>query len=462
LVAINQADVDMLAAAVAGPVMRGTDPLAGEELGGFAPAPGHRADLVVGATSAKDVATAVAFADRHGLAVTVHSTGHGVYRPADGGLVITTRRMQGVEIDPGARTARVEAGVRWGSVVRAAAEHGLAALCGSAPSVGVVGYLLGGGIGPFVRTYGSSADHVRSFEVVTANGGARQVDAEHEPELFWALLGGGGTFCAVTAVVIELVPLTQFYGGGVYFPGAAAADLLHAYREWAPGLPETTTTSIAVLRLPPSPELPEPLRGQTVVHLRVGHVGTAEEGERLLSPMRAIARPLKDMVTMRPYPEAGLIHMDPETVPVPVTENGLALAELPEKAVDTLLEIAGPQAQVPLTKVEIRHIATGRVQDPAALSAAAMRDAAFCMHVVAATPPGLEEPVNAVVGALMAGLEPYGTGSTPFTFLAPTDDAGAAGWPADAVERVAAAKRAYDPRNVFHSGRALPDPTDEN
>ncbi|SEG69382.1 FAD/FMN-containing dehydrogenase [Thermomonospora echinospora] len=460
LVTINQADVDTLAAAVAGPVLRGRDPQAGEELGGFAPAPGHRADLVVGAASAQDVAAAVAFAERHGLAVTVHSTGHGMYRPADGGLVITTRRMQGVEIDPQARTARVEAGVRWESVVQAAAGHGLAALCGSAPSVGVVGYLVGGGIGPFVRTYGASADYVRSFEVVTADGALRQVGADHEPELFWALLGGGGAFCVVTAVVIELAPLTHFYGGGVYFPGEAAAELLHAYREWAPGLPETTTTSIAVLRLPPDPALPEPLRGQMVVHLRVGHVGPAEEGERLLAPMRGVARPLMDMITLRPYREVGLIHMDPEAVPVPMAENGLALAELPAKAVDALLDVAGPQSRLPLTKVEIRHVATGRVKDPSTLSAVTMRDAVFCTHVVAAAPPGLEEVTNAAVGSLMTALEPYGTGRTPYTFLGPGDDAGRTGWPAPAVERVATVKRTYDPRNILHSGRALPDPAD--
>lgn len=150
-----------------------------------------RPELVVGATGAEDVRAAVGCAAGRGLPVSVQATGHGLPGATDGGVLITTRRTDAVRIDPGARSARVAAGVRWGQVVEAAAPHGLAPLNGSSPGVGAVSYTLGGGLGILAREFGRAADHVRSLDVVTADGALRQVTAASDPELYGGLLGGG-------------------------------------------------------------------------------------------------------------------------------------------------------------------------------------------------------------------------------------------------------------------------------
>src|SRR5262249_46496333 len=164
-------------------------------------------------------------------------------------------------------TARVGAGVKWRPVIDAAAEHGLAPLNGSSSDVGVVGYTLGGGLGPMARTYGFAADHVLALGVGPAGGQIRRVDADHYPDLFWALRGGKGNFGIVTAIEFELVPVTRLYGGGIFFPGAAAPEVLHEFAHWSKQMPEEVTTSVALLRLPDFPFIPEPLRGKLSVHL---------------------------------------------------------------------------------------------------------------------------------------------------------------------------------------------------
>ena len=195
--------------------------------------------VVVAASGPSDIRAAVHFAERHSRAVAVRGTGHQVVRAVDGAVLISTSRINSVNVDPVNRTARVEAGVHWSEVVEACAKHGLAPMSGSAATVGVVGYLLGGGQSPvFGRHLGYAADHVHKIEIVTADGESRTVTAQRDPELFWALRGGKGNFGVVTAIEFSVFPMPRFYGGGVYFPGERTADVLHTWREWAPTLPE--------------------------------------------------------------------------------------------------------------------------------------------------------------------------------------------------------------------------------
>src|SRR4051794_13818195 len=266
---VSRADLDTLAAAVDGPVLLPGDEGFEREILAFNVATRHRPVVVVGATSARDVSAAVRFAARNGLPVAVQATGHGAFAAADGAVLVTTRRMDGCAVDRETACARVGAGTLMKSLVEAAAAVGLAPLSGSSTGVGVVGDALGGGVGPLARKHGFAADQVRRFEIVTADGTVRTVDADNSPDLFWAVRGGKGGFGIVTAMEIGLVPVTTFYAGGIMFPGEHAAALLHAYREWVATLSEDTTTSIGLLRLPPLPTIPEPLRGRFVVHLRV-------------------------------------------------------------------------------------------------------------------------------------------------------------------------------------------------
>ncbi len=437
-----------LAAAVAGPVFEPGDAGYAEEVAGFNAAYAPSPAVVVGATSAQDVAAAVRYAAGVDRRVAVQATGHGLLSTLDGTVLVTTARMTAVEIDPVRRTARVQAGVRWREVIDAAAPHGLAPLNGSSSHVGVVGYTLGGGLGPMARRYGFAADHVLAFTIVTADGEIRTADAGHETDLFWAVRGGKGNFGIVTEIEFALMPVARFYGGGIFFPASSAAAVLHAWREWAPTLPEDTTTSVAMLRLPPSPELPEPLRGQFVVSLRFTHLGSAAEGAELLAPMRAVATPLMDGVTEMPYAAIDAVHMDP-TTPMPVMDRGATVDALPAEAIDALLAAAGPDVHVPLAVVELRLLGGAIARRPEVPGAVAGRDAAFSVFAIGvlAGPPA--EVVAAATAAVVDAVEPWTCGALVNLMGRATPERVGQIWSADERARLLEIRGRHDPAGRF-------------
>src|SRR3954468_14559671 len=208
--------------------------------------------------SAEDVAAVVRWARSQGLRVAPQGTGHNA--AAMGSLahtvLVKTERMRGVTIDPVARSARVEAGVLWAEVTEAAAGHGLAALAGSSPDVGVVGYSLGGGISWLARRHGLAANNITAVELVKADGELVRADADHNADLFWALRGGGGSFGVVTALEFKLFPLPEVYAGVLFFPLARGAEVLHAWRRWVDDVPEEITSVGRFLQFPPIPDIP--------------------------------------------------------------------------------------------------------------------------------------------------------------------------------------------------------------
>ena len=184
--------------------------------------------------SAGDVAKVVRFASDHDLKVAGQSTGHGAVAlgPVEDTIVIKTERMRGVEVDPDARTARVEAGVLALEVGEAAGKHGLCSLPGSAPDVGAVGYTLGGGLSWLGRRHGFACNRVDAIELVTADGEERRVDAENDEDLFWALRGGGGGYAIVSALHIRLLPIADVYAGTLIFPAEVGPEAVRVYRDW--------------------------------------------------------------------------------------------------------------------------------------------------------------------------------------------------------------------------------------
>ena len=417
----------------------------------------HTPALAVGATCAEDVAAAVSFAAAHDLKVAVQATGHGPVSNAAGSLMITTRRMQGVQVDPDRRTARVEAGVKWHRVLEAAAPFGLAGLCGSSSDVGVVGYTLGGGLGSLGRHFGFSADHVQSVEIVTADGRIRTVRPESDAELFWAIRGGKGNFGIVTSLEIELMPVKSLIAGGIFFAGKDAAAVLHAYRSWAPTMPEEVTTSIAIMRMPPMEMVPEPLRGQTVVHLRYAYSGEDFAlGERLVEPMKATGEILLGFIGPLLTTEMDAVHMDPVD-PLPAWEKGMGLSSLPAEAIDALLAAAGPQVDVPLIMVELRQLGGALARQPEVPNAVAGRDAAWELFVLGPGFPELAEIVPAVGTGVLAALTPWRAAGSLLNHLG--DVAGpeevAAAYPPAVVERLRAVKSAVDPTGLFPFGHAI-------
>jgi FAD/FMN-containing dehydrogenase len=446
---------------VSGPVLAAGDPRLAEEVAPFNLSVRHRPATVVCATNADDIVAALLWAAGQGLAVGVQATGHGPVIPVDDALMVSTKRMSGVTVDAAAASARVEAGARLSDIVDAAAPHGLAPLVGSSPAVGAVGFSTGGGLSVVSRTYGFAADHIRSFEIVTADGQLRQVDAGSEPDLFWAVRGGKGNFGIVTSMVVDLFPITTLYGGAIYYPAEAIADVLHAYREWTATLPDEMTTSVALLRLPPLPFVPPPLAGKLTMALRVAFVGGSAEGEQLVAPMRRVAPALIDGVGELPYTRSAEIHQDP-TDPLPAWEQGGLLRELPEAAVERLLEIAGPGVETPLLMVELRHMGGALRRPPREPNAVGGRDGAFSVWSLGLLIPEIADIVpRAGVGVLEA-MAPWSTGGSLLNFRGSTvrsPEEVATVWSPETYERLRAIKTKVDPTNVFRFGHNIPPQT---
>ncbi|TDW98638.1 FAD-binding oxidoreductase [Kribbella sp. VKM Ac-2566] len=408
---------------------------------GFNTAAAHRPDLAVAAEQPDHVVRTVRYAAEHNLPVAVQATGHGISVPADGGILITTSRLSGVSVDARAGTATVQAGVRWDQVIAAAAPYGLAPLNGSSPLVGVVGYTLGGGLGPMARRFGYAADHVRWIDVVTADGVLRRADAVGEPELFWALRGGKGNFGVVTAMEFDLMPVRTFYGGGMYFPADSIEEVLDTWRQWTAEIPESLTTSIALLRLPDLPMVPEPLRGRVTAHVRVTFLGVPDDGERLLSPFRGLG-PVLDTVVQRPYPEIGEVHQDPVD-PMPVQERSILLDGFDEQAAKALLEAAGPGSDCTAYVVEVRHLGGAAERMPVTPGAFGNRAAPYVLATIS--------PPDGMSASVLAALEPWGNGLAYINFLngPGAEKETARAFEPAVYERLVELKGRYDPANLF-------------
>ncbi|AZM53253.1 FAD-linked oxidoreductase [Streptomyces sp. WAC 01529] len=427
-------------------VFRPGDPGYEDGLAGFQTGFVTRPDLVVGATSAEDVVAAVSYAAGQGLPVGVQATGHGLPGASEGGVLISTRHMDSVRVDADARTVTVGAGARWGQVVEAAAPHGLAPLNGSAPGVGVVSYTLGGGLGILAREFGYAADHVRSLDVVTADGTLRHVTAESAPELFWGLLGGGANLGVVTELEIGLVPVARLYGGAITFDGRTTepAALLRGYEEWTRTLPDELTSSLAAVVYPDLPQLPPPLRGRYLVSVRVAFTGAAAEGERLVAPLRALGPAVSDTLREMPYTESPTIHSDPD-FPHAYYGDSALLSGLDVTTAGELLALTGPDADA-MHVVQLNHLG-GALGRPAP-NAVPYREAGWLVRILSpldGTSVAVAREVHARAFGCVAGQRlgrslnfAFGGGDRPEGL-----------YDADTRKRLAELKATYDPANLF-------------
>jgi FAD/FMN-containing dehydrogenase len=392
----------------------------------------QRPALVVQPADAGEVAETVRYARAHGLHIVTQGTGHGADPLArlDDALLLRTGRLNGVIVDTRRRVALVGAGARWRDVIAAAAPHGLAALHGFAPGVGVAGYVLGGGLGWLARSHGLGSGSVRSFEVVTADGERRRVDRRQEPDLFWALRGGGGAGAVVTSIELDLVALETAYAGALFWPLDRAHDVVHAYREWIAAVPDTLTSSLRLMHFPPLPQLPDELRGRALVQLTLAFTGTPAEGRDLLMPLRRLA-PEIDRVGVIPAAALGAIAGDPED-PMPAATRSRMLATLTPAALDTLLALTGPS--VPL--LEVRHLG-GALRHPSDPGAVGAVDADALVFGSAIPGPAATDDAFAT----LAKLGPAADRDTLPTFAVPGDVT----LTATARERLRAVISAYDP-----------------
>jgi len=406
--------------------------------------------------SASDVAAVVRFAAENGLRVTAQGSGHGALslRIPEDTVLVKTEKLRGIEVDPGARTARVEAGVLSLELADAAAAHGLASLPGSSPDVCVTGYTLGGGLSWLGRRYGLACNRLRAVELVTADGEARTADAESDPDLFWALRGGGGDYGVVTALHLNLVPLADVYAGALLFPAEVGAAGVRAYRDWAAGVSEDVTSIVRFLRPPDVPDVPEFLRGKALLTIDAAVIGDQATGEATIAPLLEIGEPILDTFSQIPAPGLCKIHMDPEQ-PVPGFGHHRVLRELSDEAIDAFTGIAGPGVETPLLLAELRHLggALGR-PDPNG-GALSHLDADWVMYALGPVfSPEMGEAVTAGLDRAHEAMEPWAADGGYFNFADRACDTDAI-LPPEVCARLGEVKRKYDPDGRIFGNHAV-------
>ncbi|MBL8148209.1 MAG: FAD-binding oxidoreductase [Anaerolineae bacterium] len=411
-------------------------------------------------STSEEVAECVRFARQHGLGVAVQATGHGVGRPADDALLILTRNLNGVTVDATAQTAHIEAGVRWGSVLKAAQQHRLAPLLGSSMGVGAVGYTLGGGMGWLARKYGLACDHVLRFEAVNAQGEIVTASADEHADLFWALRGGGGAnYALVTAMDIRLFPVTEVYGGSLLYPAEMAKAVFQQFREWAATLPDEMTASVLIMHYPDSLELPDMVRGRACAVVRGCFTGEPSEGQALIDEWRSWQTPEFDLFGAMPFMGAAAISHDPPG-PLAGHSNGGFLTDLSDETIDIILAHSLPQdGPPPLVKAEV-HLQGGAIaRVPRDAMAVSHRDQPLLLSLIYSTPT--DDTYEAAVqhsADFLTALSPHSSGAAYANFLSGEEQIARVNglFEPEKYARLQAVKAAYDPDNVFRYGFGVP------
>ncbi len=406
----------------------------------------QRPIAVVYPETAEDVVATVKFAMECGLRIAFNAGGHNA-GPIDWSmdtLLVKSERMRGIHIDTASRRARIEAGVLGKPLATAAGEYGLAYLAGTSPDVGVLGYALGGGLSWMVRTFGLACNSIVAADVVTADGRLLRTDLEVEPELFWALRGGGGNVAAVTAIELELFPVAEIYAGVLFWPIERATEILNAWREWIETVPDACGSIGRMLQLPDAPFLPDHVRGRSFVLVEVAFIGATSDGAALLQPLRDLG-PEMDTVAMMPTSELSAVNMDPD-FPLPYAGDGILLTDLRPATIDGLVEAF---VGSPLLHVEVRHLggaAAIRSPDHGVLDAI---DQPFVTFTFGLTPDGeARAAVERHVGLLLGALGPWDSGRRYLNFAESAVDPRSI-FPTESYDRLRRAKARYDPTGMF-------------
>jgi len=428
----------------------------------------QRPELIAYPESAEDVIAVIDFARARDLRVAPQRTGHAAQAIESlvGALLLRTDRLRdvgwpagtgssaagGVAVDPAARTARIAGGAKWGEVSDAATPHGLAPIAGSSRTVGVAGYHLGGGLSLVSRKLGLAANAVRAIELVTADGSLVRTTADDEPELFWALRGGGGNFGVVTTLEIDLFEIPEIYAGNLLYPAERAREVLHAWREATLTAPDELTLSSRILQIPDVPGPPPPLRGRSFAVIDAVFLGGESDAAELLAPLRALDPEIDTAAPATPD-ILGRVHMDPED-PVPALTDHVLTGPLPPEAIDAFVDAVGPDSGSTLVVAELRQ--TGAALSRPAPGGGALDSLPgdyFGFGVGALMAPGTADAVRADLDRLREALIPHDAGSY-FNFSerpAPISTF----FSQDIAARLRAVKDHWDPNNLFLAGHPI-------
>jgi len=416
----------------------------------------QRPAAIAVARSVDDVRESVAWAKENGLRIACQTTGHAATAlpGLEAALLLKTELFDDdIDIDSNALTARVPAGATADDVVRAAAEHGFAFLHGSSPTVGVIGYLLGGGLSTYGRSFGLACNRVVSFQLVTEDGELVTADLATNPDLFWALRGGGGGLGVVTAVEVELLNMSDAFAGASFFAISDARAVLETWLEWTRTAPESATTDFRIMRLPPIEEIPEPIRGQAVACVD-GVSLDPEVGEDFAALIESAGTPVLGGWGIQPVADLVRLHGDPEQ-PVPGIGDSALLNDLNEEAVTAFLAAVGEDSSASLIVAELRHIG-GALATPAEDGGILDHlDGRYTLNGIGlAAGPDMTAKAVADLDQLIAAMRPFATESKFLNFSERNYELTDC-FPAESIERLTGVFDRHCPDRTFIAPRSI-------
>jgi FAD/FMN-containing dehydrogenase len=420
----------------------------------------RRPAAIVRVANATDVAGVVSFARDTGVQLAVRCGGHSGagHSSTDGGIVLDLRDMKALDIDVEARTAWAETGLTAAEVTTAAAAHGLAIGFGDTGSVGIGGITLGGGVGFLVRKYGLTIDSLLAADVVTADGQLRRVDAETDPDLFWAIRGGGGNFGVATRFKFRLHELPGVVGGMIILP--ATAETVAGFIAASETAPEELSTIANVMNCPPMPFVAEEHHGKLVIFGLLVCAGDAAAGEAAMAPFRALAPPLADLLRPMTYPEIFFPEEEGQEYHPTAVARTMFVDRIDRNAAATIVEhLAASDASMRVAQIRVLGGAMARV--PADATAFAHRASRIMVNVAAFYEgpddrPRREKWVADLVDALGTGDD----GAYVNFLVDEGEERVRAAYPGRTWDRLAAIKARYDPTNLFRLNQNIPPATD--
>jgi FAD/FMN-containing dehydrogenase len=454
--AIDDATIDRLRSGIGGEVIAPEDPAYGEARRVWNGMIERHPALIARCAGTQDVAAALAFAREHRLVVSVRGGSHSTpgYSSCDGGIVIDLGLMKGVDVDPEARTARVQGGAVWGDVDAATQEHGLAVTGGRVSTTGVGGLTLGSGSGWLERPYGVTCESLRAAEVVTADGSVVRASEDENADLLWALRGGGGNFGIVTEFEFSLHPVGPIVMGGMLaFPRPQAPEVIRAYRDFIAQAPDQVCGGLSLITAPPEDFVPEEARGRPAVGIVYFYVGPPEDGEAALRPLReSLPAPVLDMV--QPMPYAAIQQMLDAGNPFGIREYFKIdwLEALTDEAIDVIVAQA-ERMPAPFAEIILAPMggAVGHT-DPGtrALNIPQAQWAYFCLTMW--MDPREDADNTAFTRGFADAMGRFGIGTGAFPNFVEAGDGDSrlrASYGDEKYERLVELKNKWDPENVF-------------
>jgi len=408
----------------------------------------HHPAVIIRVQNADDVARVISLARNTGMELAIRSGGHSVvgHCVSEGGIVLDLSRMRDLQIDAERHTAWAETGLTAAEYTNAVGAHGLATGFGDTGSVGIGGITLGGGVGFLVRKYGLTIDSLLAAEIVTADGEILQVDEKTNPDLFWAIRGGGGNFGVVTRFQFRLHEVPSAVGGMLFLP--ATADSIASFIALAEAAPEELSVIANVVTAPPMPFISKEYYGKPVIMAIMMYAGDVSDGERVIAPFRAITTPLADMVRPMKYQEI----YQPEQEgyhPMGVSHN-MFIDSVDQDVAQTIVDYLNSSKNAMMAVAQLRVLGGAMARVPADATAFAHRKSKIMVNVAALyTNPDQKADHEAWARDFAAALQQSDKGAY-VNFVTDESEAGIdAAYPRETLKRLAKIKAKYDPTNLF-------------